>query len=67
MLDAIREQLRGALQTQKDEMGFNLAALRFVGRRMGEMGKKQYVDEEVWEEEEVVGKGRKKRGFVDIA
>ena len=68
MLDEIREQLRGALQAQKDEMGFNLAALRFVGRRMGEMGKKQYVDEDAWEEEEeVIGKGRKKRGFVDIA
>ena len=68
MLDGIREQLRGALQTQKDEMGFNLAALRFVERKMGEMGKKQYVDEEVWEEEEeVIGKGKKKRGFVDIA
>ena len=67
MLDEIREQLRGALQAQKDEMGFNLAALRFVGRRMGEMGKKQYVDEEAWEEEEVIGKGRKKRAFVDIA
>lgn len=68
MLDGIREQLRGALQAQKDEMGFNLAALRFVGRRMGEMGKKQYVDEQVWEEEEELsGKGKKKRGFVDVA
>ncbi|KAF6230072.1 hypothetical protein HO133_004411 [Letharia lupina] len=67
MLDGIREQLRGALQAQKDEMGFNLAALRFVGRRMGEMGQKQYVDEKVWEEEEVIGKGRKKRGFIDVA
>ena len=68
MLDGIREQLRGALQSQKDEMGFNLAALRFVGRRMGEMSKKQYVDEKVWdEEEEVIGKGRKKRGFVEVA
>ena len=68
MLDGIREQLRGALQAQKDEMGFNLAALRFVGRRMGEMGRKQYVDEAVWEEEEeVIEKGKKKRGFVDVA
>ena len=68
MLDGIREQLRGALQAQKDEMGFNLAALRFVGRRMGEMSRKQYVDEAVWEEEEeVIGKGKKKRGFVDVA
>ena len=67
MLDGIRKQLRRALQAQKDEMGFNLAALRFVGRRMGEMGKTQYVDEDTWEEEETAGKGRKKRGFVDIA
>ena len=68
MLDGIREQLRGALEAQKDEMGFNLAALRFVGRRMGEMGKKQYVDEEVWEaEEEMIVERRKKRGFVDVA
>ena len=68
MLDGIREQLRGALQAQKDEMGFNLAALRFVGRRMTETDTKQYVDEEVWEEEaDTAEKGRKKRGFVDVS
>ena len=32
------------------------------------MGKKQYVDEKLWEEEEeAVEKGRKKRTFVDVA
>ena len=67
MLDGIREQLRGALQAQKDEMGFNLAALRFVGRRMTETDTKRYVDEEVWEEEDAAEKGRKKRGFVDVS
>ena len=66
LLDGVRGDLRNALQSQKDEMGFNLAALRFVGRKMGEMGKGEYVDEDIWEEEEV-GKGRKKRGFVDVA
>ena len=66
-LDEIREQLRRALQAQKDEMGFNLAALKYVGRRMGEMGRTEYVDEKVWDEEETVGKGRKKRGFIDVA
>lgn len=67
-LDDIRDRLRGALRAQKDEMGFNLAALRFVGRGMGEMGSKQYVDDKIWDEEEiVVGKGRKKRGFVEMA
>lgn len=68
MLDGIRDRLRGALQSQKDEMGFNLAALRFVGRRIGEKGTKDYVDEQIWEEEEAkTAKGKKKRGFVDIA
>ena len=66
MLDAIRETLRKALQQQKDEMGFNLAALRFVGNQVRDKGTKEYVDEETWEEDEK-GKGRKKRAFVDVA
>ncbi|KAK4692426.1 U3 small nucleolar RNA-associated protein 12, partial [Lecanoromycetidae sp. Uapishka_2] len=67
-LDEIRDRLRKALQGQKDEMGFNLAALKFVSRRMGELGSKQYVDEKSWDEDEDgIGKGRKKRGFVDVA
>ena len=67
MLDAIRGNLRDALQQQKDEMGFNLAALRFVGNQVREKGTKDYVDEETWEEEAKGKKGRKKRVFVDIA
>lgn len=67
MLDGIRQHLRRALQRQKDEMGFNLAALRFVGARMREKGSKDYVDEAMWEEEEQMAKGRKKRAFVDVA
>ena len=66
MLEGIRYHLRRSLQKQKDEIGFNLAALRFVGNRIQERGSKQYVDEAVWEEDEM-GKGRKKRAFVDIA
>ena len=67
-LDGIRAGLRNALQQQKDEMGMNLAALKFVGERLKEKGTKEYVDEEVWEEEEQkTGKGRKKRAFVDVA
>ena len=68
MLDGIRRHLRQALQRQKDEMGFNLAALRFVGTQLREKGSKDYVDEDLWEEEEEqASKGRKKRGFVDVA
>ncbi|KAL8734167.1 MAG: hypothetical protein Q9166_001652 [cf. Caloplaca sp. 2 TL-2023] len=68
MLDVIRQHLRRALQKQKDEMGFNLAALNFVAARMNEKGSKDYVDEAMWEEEEEkIKKGKKKRGFVDVA
>ena len=67
MLDRLREQLRGSLRAQKDELGFNLAALKYIGRRVQESGRSEYVDESIWEEEDVVGKGRKKRGFIDVA
>ena len=69
MLDDIRQQLRMALQRQKDEMGFNLAALRFVENKVRANGMKHYVDEAVWEQEEdeTARKGRKKRGFVHVA
>lgn len=68
MLDEIRQHLRKALQHQKNEMGFNLAALKFVGGRIREKGSKDYIDEAMWEEEEVAKKGEKrKRGFVDVA
>ncbi len=66
MLEGIRLHLRRSLKKQKDEMGLNLAALRFVGSRIKEKGVKEYVDEAVWEDEDMV-KGRKKRGFVDTA
>ena len=66
-LDAIRGTLRRVLQQQKDEMGFNLAALAFVGSQIQNMGTKEYVDEHTWEEQEKGDKGRKKRAFVDVA
>ncbi len=68
MLDSIRAHLRATMQRQKDEMGFNLAALRFVGEQVRYRGTRDYVDEVAWEEEEAgKGKERKKRGFVDVA
>ncbi|MCJ1306393.1 hypothetical protein MMC25_000035 [Agyrium rufum] len=67
MLDRIKETLRRGLQQHKDEMGFNLAALRFVGAQVKSAGTKEYVDEEVWEEEEKSAKGKKKRAFVNVA
>ena len=67
MLDGIRHNLRRALQRQKDEMGFNLAALKFIGNQIRDKGTKDYVDEALWAEEEKLDKGRKKRAFIDVA
>jgi len=59
--------LRGGLGRQKDLMGFNLAALRVVGRavREGEVARGVVGEEGVEGGEE--GGGRRKRGFVDVA
>lgn len=65
MLDGIRRDLRQALKRQKDEMGYNLAALRVVGAQVKEKGVKDYVDEDTWEVDET--KGQKKRGFVQVS
>ncbi|KAI4145300.1 MAG: hypothetical protein LQ340_006332 [Diploschistes diacapsis] len=65
MLDSIRGGLRRALQSQKDEMGFNLAALRFVGVQVRDKGTKNYVDEDTWTDEKI-GLSGKKRAFVNV-
>lgn len=65
MLDGIRSNLRQALKRQKDEMGYNLAALRIVGAQVKERGVKDYVDEETWDVDE--SKNQKKRGFVQVS
>lgn len=65
MLDGIRASLRKSLQKQKDEMGFNLAALRVVGNQVAEKGTSNYVDEETWVEGDA--KMQKKRGFVQVS
>ena len=66
MLDGIRIDLRTALTRQKNEMGFNLAALRFVENMVKQKGTREYIDEAAWEDAEKAEKG-KKRGFVDLA
>ena len=66
MLDDIRQGLRRALQSQKDEMGYNLAALKYIGAQVRDKGSKAYVDEAVWEAEEKKDTGRK-RAFVNVA
>lgn len=64
MLDGIRVNLRQSLNSQKKEIGFNLAALRVISTRTKDTGAKDFVDEATWEKDE---KGPKKRGFVQVA
>lgn len=67
MLEDVRNKLRQTLTFQKHELGFNLAGLRVLGRRVNELGESEYVDEAKWDEAEA-SKGRgKKRTFVNVA
>lgn len=65
MLDNVRTHLRAALQHQKDEMGFNLAALRFIKMGVDERKTKNFVDEDEYKEMEE--RSRKKRAFATLA
>lgn len=65
MLDGIRANLRLALKRQKDEMGYNIAALKVVGMQIQEMSVKEYVDEK-WDEEDP-SQAARKRAFIHVA
>lgn len=65
MLDGIKASLRQALQGRKDEMGYNLAALRIVSNKVRERGVKDYVDEETLEEGE--NTSSRKRAFIHVS
>ncbi|KAJ5154723.1 Small-subunit processome Utp12 [Penicillium coprophilum] len=67
MLDSIRVSLRRVLARQKDEMGFNLSALQFIGNQIREQGTTDYVDEDTWEEQQTSKGTGKKRQFVSVA
>lgn len=67
MLDGIRASLRRVLARQKDEMGFNLSALQFIGNQIREQSTKDYIDEENWAEQTAQKGTGKKRQFMSIA
>ncbi|KAH8676025.1 WD domain-containing protein [Xylariales sp. PMI_506] len=64
MLDGIRLNLRKALKRQKDEMGYNIAALKVVGMQIQDKSVKDYIDEN-WEDDE--SQNVKKRAFVHVS
>ena len=66
LLENVRGGLRKALAEQKDLMGFNLAALKVVISKVTDSENRNFVGETDTERIEAE-KGRKKRGFVDVA
>jgi U3 small nucleolar RNA-associated protein 12 len=62
VLEGMRANLRQMLSGNKDLIGFNVAALRFVGERVDDMGIVRLEDVERGDEAV-----RKKRAFVDVA
>jgi U3 small nucleolar RNA-associated protein 12 len=62
MLEGIRGNLRMALKRQKNEMGYNLAALNVIGAQMNE-NTVDYVDDRESDE----CRSTRKRGFVQVA
>jgi len=65
VLDGIRTNLRQALRKQKDEMGYNIAALKIIGMQIQEQSVKDYIDEN-WEDDDQ-SRNVKKRGFVHVS
>ncbi|KAL6249059.1 beta transducin [Rhinocladiella similis] len=66
-LEEIRDRLRATLQKQKHDLGFNLAGLRVMGRRVRELGESDYVDESTWLDTQVTATRGTKRGFITVA
>jgi U3 small nucleolar RNA-associated protein 12 len=71
-LEVVKAELRRQLKREKEELGFNLAGLRVLGRRVGdEVGEKRFVDSAEGEVDGVDGTGKgnggRKRAFVNIA
>ncbi|KAK9480728.1 WD40-repeat-containing domain protein [Lipomyces japonicus] len=64
MLDAVRGHLRDALRHQKDELGYNLAGLKFIRREYDAHHTKEFLDEKEQKEEDE--KKLKKRVFTTI-
>jgi len=66
MLDGVRAHLREALRRQRDEMGFNIAALTVAEMHISEQNVKEYVDER-WDDNAAEDESLKKRKFVNVA
>ncbi|KAK4240676.1 WD40-repeat-containing domain protein [Achaetomium macrosporum] len=66
MLEGIRANLRAVLRRQKDEMGYNIAALKVVGMQLKEKSVKEYVDDN-WDDEMEGANRVRKRTFANVS
>ncbi|KAK3311146.1 uncharacterized protein B0T15DRAFT_63796 [Chaetomium strumarium] len=66
MLEGIRANLRAVLRRQKDEMGYNIAALKVVGMQLKEKSVKEYVDD-TWDEDMEGANRARKRAFANVS
>lgn len=67
-MEQVRDNLRSTLRKQKQELGFNLAGVRILGRKVEELDDKgSYVDDEMLDENSRLGKKGQKRAFTNIA
>ena len=76
LLGPLSVSLRAALQGQKDEIGYNLAAVRLLSNNVKESGQRYFVDPDLDNADADDGRnpfqplttmGTKKRAFVDLA
>lgn len=68
MLEDLGQKLRHTLEQQKHDLGFNLAGLRVLGRKVRELGESDYVDDLLLEDSRPSNSNRGvKRGFVNVA
>ncbi|KAF3103832.1 hypothetical protein TWF569_007390 [Orbilia oligospora] len=66
LLEGIRNALKEGLRRQKDEMGFNLAGVRYIKEKAGNKAQSGYLDVEEYEKGQREQTG-KKRAFITVA
>ncbi|KAF3221062.1 hypothetical protein TWF191_007269 [Orbilia oligospora] len=66
LLEGIRNALKEGLRRQKDEMGFNLAGVRYIKEKAGSKAQSGYLDVEEYEKGQKEQTG-KKRTFITVA
>jgi len=71
-LESLREKLRGTLEARRKEVGFNLAGLRILGRKIAEVEDEREWIDDVEVDAKVANEGKTerkglKRTFVNVA